>query len=44
VRSTVLVGGLLSIAALAAVFGELLLRSRPVTLEQKPAWVATQHN
>jgi predicted MFS family arabinose efflux permease len=31
VRSTALAGGLLSIAALAAVFGELLLRSRPAS-------------
>jgi DHA1 family inner membrane transport protein len=33
VRSTALAGGLLSIAALAAVFGELLLQSRPAPLE-----------
>lgn len=36
VRSTALAGGLVSIAALAAVFGELLLRSRPSSPEPEP--------
>jgi len=43
VRSTALAGGLLSIAALAAVFGELLLRSRPAAPEPESILVTTAH-
>ena len=42
-RSTALAGGLFSIAALAAVFGELLLRSRPASPKPAPVLVTTEH-
>lgn len=44
VRSTALAGGLLSIAALAAVSGELLLRPRPASPVPGPALAATRYN